>query len=236
MNEMSTNEPTALSALLADPKQLSEYPIETVERLYQIHKEEKAEHARIAFHKAFNLVQGKTTPVIKRGHNPHLRSMFARAEDVLNMLSPLLVENGFSYSISEGPSEKGEGYTKYVLTLRHDEGHAETHYMEAPLDWNEGNKAKTRIQGQASTYTFAMRHLLIKVFGVQLTEDNDGASISNTDPITKDQAMDLAKKILDVGADKEKFLAYFKISKISELPAAKLKAANQMLERKKVAA
>ena len=48
---------TALDKLLADPGQLKDYPIETVERLFSMHKELQAETARRAFNEAFNRVQ-----------------------------------------------------------------------------------------------------------------------------------------------------------------------------------
>ena len=85
---------TALDKLLADPSQLKDYPIETVERLFSMHKELQQEAARRAFNEAFNRVQKKMTPVVKKGRNKQTGSFYARAQEV---------------SEHDGPPDPGRG-------------------------------------------------------------------------------------------------------------------------------
>ena len=61
---------TALDKLLADPSQLKDYPIETVERLFSMHKELQQEAARREFNQAFNQVQKKDAAHRQKGEKP----------------------------------------------------------------------------------------------------------------------------------------------------------------------
>lgn len=51
--------------------------------------------------------------------------------------------------------------------------------------------------------------------------------------ITADQVMQLRELIEEVGADKGKLLAYFKIDSIESMPAAKFKSAVAALQKKR---
>ena len=53
---------------------------------------------------------------------------------------------------------------------------------------------KTKLHGMASSYTYCERHLLCKVFGVQLSDDDDGNAAAigpAADPITEEQGFEL---------------------------------------------
>ena len=96
-------EPSALAKLLADPDRLKDFPIETVERLFVLDQQIRAETARCDFAVSFNRVQEAMSTVQKRGHGESSR--YAKAEDVCSMLDPLIIAEGFSRSISTEPSE-----------------------------------------------------------------------------------------------------------------------------------
>jgi len=52
-------------------------------------------------------------------------------------------------------------------------------------------------------------------------------------PVTEEQAMTVEALAVEVGAKYEKFLEYFGISRIEELPSSRYKEAVAMLERKR---
>ena len=84
---------SALDQLLADPERLKEYPIETVERMFDLNLKLRAEEDRREFAVAFNRVQGDEDmkPVVAKGRNEAYKgSMYAKAEDVGKMLDPIL--------------------------------------------------------------------------------------------------------------------------------------------------
>ena len=86
--------PSALQVLLADPDRLKDYPVETVERLYTLHKDMQADQAKREFAEAFNRVQLAMKPVRKMAKNDQTGSLYARAEHVMEMLDPLILEEG----------------------------------------------------------------------------------------------------------------------------------------------
>ena len=229
---------SALDQLLADPERLKEYPIETVERMFELNLKLRAEEARRDFAEAFNRVQGEMTPVRKRGRNKHTGSFFAKAEDVMAMLDPLLNKNGFSRSTSTEESPK-EDMIRFVLILRHTGGHEERHFLDAPYDHlgMEGRASKTKLHGMASSYTFCERHLLIKVCGAPLVGDDDGNAGAGVGPsdelITESQACDLEALIGEVGVDIDKFLAWAKVKDVREIRASQFKDKVRTLEQRR---
>ena len=115
-------------------------------------------------------------PVRKLANNTQTGTMYARAEDVTGMLDPLIIGlEGFSRSLSTTDCPV-EGHIRFVLILRHNSGHEERHNFDAPPDYlgPKGSPTKTKLHGMASSYTYCERHLLCKVFGVQLVADDDG--------------------------------------------------------------
>ena len=235
--ELAHREPSTLQILLNDPKRLKEIPIDTVKELISLQIAHRKEEARIGFARAFTSIQSEMEPVRAEGKNLHTKSRYAKLEDVIGMLSPILAKHGMNYSVSSEPSEQKD-HTIFVLTLRHNEGHVETHRLDAPLDYvgMGGKTNKTRLQGLASSYTYCERHLLCKVFGVQVVEDDDGNAAGNigpsADPVSTDQSIILRDLLKDTGGDEKKFLDYFQIDTVGDLPANQFNRAQSMLKSK----
>ena len=146
-----------------------------MERLFALAREMQSDAARREFAEAFNDVQREMAPVRKLGWNGHTKSHFARQEEVAQMLDPIILSHGFSRSMSSTDSPT-DGLMRFVLLLRHNGGHEERHHLDAPNDsvGAKGAGNKTALHGMASSYTYCERHLLCKVFGVQVVSDDDG--------------------------------------------------------------
>ena len=227
----------ALAMLLSDTEKLKEFPIETVERLFALDREYRADRARADFHVAFNTVQSQLAPVRKTGRNTETGSMYAKSDAVMAMLDPIITANGFSRSISTEDCPT-PGYTRFVLMLRHIGGHEERHRLDAPID-NVGPKGtanKTVIHGMMSSYTLCERHLCVKVFGLQIVDDDDGNAAGGIGPgtelITPKQATQLNALADEVGADKGLFCKMMNIGSIPELSASQFKVAVVALRAK----
>ena len=238
---VSAPEPSALAKLLSDPDRLRDFPIETVERLFVLDQQIRAETARREFAEAFNEVQLGMAPVRKLGWNGHTKSAFARQEEVAQMLDPIILSHGFSRSMSSTDSPTN-GLTRFVLLLRHNGGHEERHHLDAPNDsvGAKGAGNKTALHGMASSYTYCERHLLCKVFGVQVVSDDDGNAAAGVGPgserISENQADDLAALISEVNANFERFCAHFNLPLtvgVAALPVSRLKEAIALLEAKR---
>ena len=231
---------SALDQLLADPERLKEYPIETVERMFELTLKLKAEEARREFAEAFNAVQSElaAAPVRKLGRNTQTGSMYARAEEVMEALDPIITKHGFSRSTSTEESAQPDTI-RFVLILRHAGGHSERHFLDAPNDsvGPKGNPTKTKLHGMASSYSFCERHLCCKVFGLRLTADDDGNAGSGVGPsaecITEHQAADLSALIDEVEADLQLFLDYFRVKTLGEMLRSQFQGAVRLLEQKR---
>lgn len=223
-----------LDAILADPRQLRDLPIEIVERLYELHERDQQRGAEREFNAAFNRVQAAVRPVLKRGDNQQTRSRYALLEDVIAELRPRLVSEGFSWSTSTRETPE-DGMVLVVLRLRHVGGHAEEHSMSAPIDnlGPKGAPVKTKLHGMGSTYSYASRYLLVNVFGIQTTLDADGNRPVNLDPITEDQARDMEALISEVGADRAAFLQWLQVDSVEAIPVSLHRKAVHGLERKR---
>ena len=232
MTELATtNNP--LMAVLSDPERLQSLDVDKLERLAELHMQMQDREAKRAFSEAFNAVQGEMVPVVKRGLNKHQGSTYARHHDVDRMLQPLIAKHGFSLSFSTEDTESKD-MIRYVMVVRHKGGHSERHTMELPKD-DTGKKAHLHQIGSSNTY--GKRYLKVSVFDVDLSDDDDGNAGAGVGPsaetITEHQAADLRALIEDVGADKAKFLRFFGIKNVLELPASRMKEAVRMLEARR---
>ena len=231
-------QPSLIEVLLADPDRVKDYPIEVVREMYALVRAEQAEQARREFAEAFNAVQKAMTPVRKMGKNTHTGSMFAKAEHVFEMLDPLILGEGFSRSMSTADCPI-EDHIRFVLIVRHVGGHEERHCLDAPSDHigTKGSATKTKLHGMASSYTYCERHLLCKVFGVQLIADDDGNAGGGIGPgaekITADQALDLEALLTEVKGNRAKFLELMGVSKIHDLALSQHAQAVRFLEAKR---
>ena len=220
-----------LQAILEDPAQLREFPVETVERLFALHERQEEKAARAAFNTAFHAVQSNMTPVEKAGRISYGsgkgESAYAKAEHVAAMLYPLLDANGFTHSVSESPHED-KGMSRFTLTLRHVEGHTESHDLIVPTGAGKGGTMNP-MQAMASTYTYVHRHLLCKVFGVVLTGDDDGQAVKDQATITEAQATELAGRLTELGRTEASLCRVYAIDRLEDLPAVQFDAAVALL-------
>ena len=237
MNEVAVAGSTALDALLADPERLKDLPVETMERLFALQREARADAAKERFHEAFHKLQSEMTPVRKAATNKQTNSMYAKAEHVDGMLQPLLTKHGFSTSGSAVPCDVPDT-VRFRLIVRHS-GHSEEHFMDAPIDnvGMKGSPTKTRLHGTGSAETYALRRLKCNVFDVRLVDDDDanaaGGIGPGAEPITPEQADELRKIADEVKADIPAFCRYLKVDGIPSIPASRFMEAKQALERKR---
>ena len=89
----------------------------------------------------------------------------------------------------------------------------------------------------ASSYTYCERHLLCKVFGVVLTDDDDGKAAGGVGPgseaVSPEQLRDLESLMSEVQGNQKKFLAIFGVGTLSQLTKSQFTVAIRMLEAKR---
>jgi hypothetical protein len=131
---------------------------------------------------------------------------YARYEDILKFVRPLLAEEGFSvsYSFADGP--KG---TTCTCTVSHRAGHSKaTTTPPLPMD---ASGSKNAVQAVGSTMSYAKRYALCNALDIVTVDQDDDANGSN--PLTDAEHGKLTELIEACGLDRNQrrmaaFLAF----------------------------
>lgn len=164
-----------LSAAIARGK---DFPIDIIERLASLHKEQQAMAARQEYYSAFARFQNMVPDLTKdkivsfSTSKGDTRYNFAGLGTISRKIKEPLMKCGLSYryEITTTPQE-----IKVRCILSHEGGHSESCEMSAPPD-STGNK--NVVQQNSSTVTYLQRYTLIAVAGLTTADVDDDAVTS----------------------------------------------------------
>lgn len=210
--------------------------IEMIEKLMGLQERWQANQARRAFDNA--IAEAKASiPVIVKNRTVDFETKTGgrttyKHEDLAEIsrtVAPVLAANGLSYRFRV-TSNLNEPVTVTCI-ISHRDGHFEETTLSAGRD---DSGSKNSIQAIGSTLTYLQRMTLKAALGLAAAADDDGraAGASHADTINEDQAGELLAMIESTNADKAKFLAYFKVEKLADLPAKSYQMAVQLLNAK----
>lgn len=152
-------------------------PVETLERLFALHKDVQAERARTAFTEALSEFQDQC-PIIKKTKKVMnkdgrtVRYVYAPIDAIVEQIKKPLSLNGFSYTFTV---ENTESMITATAKVTHKLGHFETSTFSIPVD-KEGYM--TAPQKIASALTFAKRYALCNALGISTgDEDTDATDV-----------------------------------------------------------
>lgn len=193
-------------------------------------------------YQAINKVQSELAKhgLAKSQTNNFDRYQFRGIDDVYNALAPLLAKHNLvilprviSRVCDERQSEKGKLMLYVTVEAEFDFVSSEdgsTHTVKTFGEaMDRGDKATNK--AMSSAYKYAA----FQAFCIPTEGDNDAdASTYEVAPakVNQGQVRALEGAINMAGADEEKWLSYYKIQAISELPAAQFEAAMTMLKQK----
>ena len=149
-------------------------PVETMERLFTLHKEVKAEHAREEFVSALADFQAEC-PIIKKTKQVlnkdgrTVRYSYAPIDSVIEQIKKTLAGNGFSYNWDSAREEK---HIKVICKLTHNAGHFETSTFDIPIVPSEFMSSP---QSYATAQSYAKRYTLLNVLGIGTAEEDTDA-------------------------------------------------------------
>lgn len=163
--------------------------------------------------------------------NPHFRNRFASLAAVRNAVIPVLAKHGVS---CHQDLTNIEGAVCSTALLTHKSGQwIEFGPLSMPL-------SKPDAQGVGSSATYCRRYQLMSVCGVVGDDDDDAEAavgrnkaVNGHDHLSEKQVADLQALVTEVGADREKFLAYLKVARLEDVPPSSLPTAIRMLEAKR---
>lgn len=230
-NALVRSEPTAIEiksdgSLLAVIAQAVADPrmdVEKMSKLLDIHERIVAENRKVAFMAAMARLTPRLPEVGKHGTSH--QGKYARLIDIDRAIRPLIAEEGFSLSFDSQPIE---GKVRVICRLSHSEGHSEVKQIDLPIDTSG---SKNGAQAMISTVSYGRRALTKMFFNlIEVDEDTDG---NDPSVITYDQAKQLLALLVEVKADKGRFLVFMGAEKVEAILARDYPKAINALETRR---
>lgn len=209
---------------------MSNIDVAKLEKMMDLHERMLDRNKADAFAADYVRMKPNLPKVLKKKKNEQTSSKYAPLEDINQQVDPVLAEYGF------GTSTRVTAQTETNVTVEailwHREGHKESTVITMPLD-NVGAKGtvnKTNVHATASSVTYAKRVAICALLNISTGDDIDGNT--HTGFIDTEKAAALDVLINKVGADREKFLALFKVNDVRHILASEYANAVALLERK----
>lgn len=210
--------------------------VEALERLVALHATLRADMAREAFFKALAEFQAEC-PSIQKNRTAEVNTKsgarysyrFADFERIASTIREPLQRHGLSYSFD---TTQADGCITVTCKVRQTLGHVETTTFTCPTTSPSGQMSDQQKVGGAMT--FAKRYALAGALGLATIEDDtDGQGEGEEEPMLEQEAVDLVEQRLhELGVDRGKFMRYFNIEAVRELPPSRLKEAHEILDKR----
>jgi hypothetical protein len=208
-------------------------PMDRIERVMDMLREMRREQAEEDFNEAMASTQRELTPVARDSFNPQTRSKYASYHAIDKAIRPVYTKHGLGVSFDEDQNPP-EGFIR-VLAFVSKGRHTKTFHYDSPIVTQglAGKTMMTLTHARASAVTYAKRYLVGMIFNLSTGEDDDGnTAVNPADTIDDEQIGDLTALIESVSADKARFLKFFKIEQLADLPAKRFQEAVNMLNAK----
>lgn len=199
--------------------------VESLSKLMDLQERWEKSNAKKMFFHAFNEFQS-TMPSIKKLSNGH-NCKYAALGDIAEQIRPSLRKCDLSYRFEQ---DHQNGITVTCI-VSHVDGHSESTTMTAQPDISG---KKNPIQAIASTVTYLQRYTLTGALGITTAdEDLDGRlAVAGGNFLGGEQVAELEGLLGSTGTDRNKFLTYFNVQQLGDLPESQFAKAVNMLKRK----
>lgn len=173
-------------------------PVEMIEQLRLMARDERAEDARREFEADFAEMQPNLPAVAKLGEG-HQSARYAKLEDIQAAARGVLAEHGFSVRFKV---EDHEGALAVTCILSHRNGHSDRDTIRLPLD---ASGSKNAVQARGSTVAYGKRYTLCNILGIQTGgEDNDGKTPpASGETLSADQLAKVRADMKALGQDSD---------------------------------
>jgi len=214
----------AIVQLASDPR----VDVTKLEAILLMQERMEAREATTLFHGALARLQANM-PRVKKNGTIDLRKgrpvPFAKYEDVMAVVGPMLAAEGFTVSFSEG--EPGP-LIRWVATWRA-HGHTESNTISLPPDTGPG---RNELQARGSTNSYAKRYLVEDFLNIVREGADDDGHRGGVRFIDGAQCRQIEELLAETKSDRDQFLAYFGASDVATLEQAAFVPATNMLNIK----
>jgi len=177
-------------------------PVETMERLFVLQKEFKAERAKEEFVKALANFQ-KEVPVIEKTKPVYnkdgvtIRYSYAPMDSVIKQIKDTVSNNGFSYNWD---SKRENEHIKVVCKLTHIAGHSEQSTFDVPIVKSQFMSSP---QSYATAQSFAKRYTLLNVLGIGTADEDTDAEDTDNNGEAKSEKAKIMFRLKRLGHETE---------------------------------
>lgn len=215
--EPEPDRPLTVEDLMA--KAIERGDTDTMQKLFEMHREMRQETAQAAFHSALSKAQGELRHIAANATNSQTNSRYATYDALDLMIRPIYVKHGFALSFNT-TSYPIADYILVTCDMTHEAGFTKQYSVPVCVDGKgaKGGDVMTKTHAMGSGISYGMRYLLKMIFNVAIGEDDDDGNASNSLSITEAQVENLKKLITDSGADLDKFLRFMKVASIEAIP------------------
>jgi hypothetical protein len=206
--------------------------IDKLQQLMAMRERIEARTAEADFDRALTAAQAGMGRVRTDSNNPQTKSRYASYGALDAAMRPVYTANGFALSFNtENPAPET---VRVICRVSHQNGHSRTYQIDMPADGKgaKGGDVMTKTHATGSAVSYGMRYLLKMIFNIAVSDKDDDGNAAGGEVINHDQVVSLVELIESVGADKAKFLRFFKVESLTELPAKRYQEAVNMLNAK----
>ena len=202
-------------------------------QLMEMRRDALREQAEEEFNQAMAAVQGQMRAIVADANNSQTNSKYASYYALDKAIRPIYSAEGLALSFDTEDSPKPE-HVRFVCYVTRGK-HARKYKIDMPADGKgaKGGDVMTKTHATGSAATYGQRYLLRMIFNIAVDGDDDGNAAGGepTKTITQEQADKLRERMESVGADRAKFLQFFRMERVEDLLAENLPAANDMLTK-----
>ncbi len=185
-----------------------------------------------AFNSAFAKLQCELPVIVAESVIPN-RGKYARFENVMHQIQPMLTGNGFAVSFEQSADDKR---IKVTCHLRHTGGHSQATSFSVRL----GGKADSDTQADCKASTTAKRNALLQALNIVIRQDclqdeDDAHNEGGDEVITAEECAELIDWVESTDSDKEEFLKFAKAASFAEIRSSDLDRLHTALRRKEKA-
>ena len=142
---------------------------------------------------------------------------------MISAVRPHLSSHGFSLSFR---TVNEPGTIRIIGVLGHRDGHTEQTDIVLPAD---AGASKNAVQAWGSSISYGKRYVALTLLGIATKDDDDGRKAVAGPTISQEQEDKLREAIEAGGRNLPKFCEYFRIEKLSDMPADKFAGAMKLI-------
>lgn len=197
-----------------------------LEKMMEMKERHEASQAKARFASDFAKASAEFPTIPLNGKDTHKNTRYAKLEDILSGVRPVLSQHGFALSFS---TQVTPDLVTVTAELSHEGGHSKTNSIPLPRDTGAGRNA---VQAVGSSQTYGQRYTAQAILGLSLGDDtdDDGRSAGSGETITEGQYHKLRDLIGKAGIAEDVVCKAEKIEHLAELPASKFDRVSSRLE------